>query len=230
MRLASLLALLLALAPLAASAQPRLPQIIAVATSSQAANDRLVQEALSDLRLGQDRRVRAAVPEAFAALWPRERYDRYRLSRMQARALVLTAADLAGVGRAGDWRPGDRYDDRRPGDWRPSDRRDDRYDDWRAGDGRPGSRQAQFAQLSNAVYDLADAVPANRFRPFLSGEERTLARRQAQDIRRDALALGCFPLADLAQQLRADAEPVNANRERVVRTIDEMRAALVRCR
>ncbi|MFN3597626.1 MAG: hypothetical protein ACK41D_10190, partial [Rubricoccaceae bacterium] len=113
MRLASLLALLLALAPLATSAQPRLPQI-AVAASAQASNDRLVQEALLDLRLGQDRRTRAAVPEAFAALWPRERYDRYRLTRTQARALALTAADLAGASRV---RPGDRYDDRHD-DWR----------------------------------------------------------------------------------------------------------------
>jgi Arc/MetJ family transcription regulator len=60
------------------------------------ANDRLIAEALLGMGVSPDSpAVAAAVPRAFGELYPRERYDRHRLSAIQARAVAYTAVIIA---------------------------------------------------------------------------------------------------------------------------------------
>lgn len=64
-------------------------------------NDRALTEALRGLGVAPDApAVAAAVPDAFAAVYPNERYDRYRLSAIQALAVAHIAVVYAAQQRA----------------------------------------------------------------------------------------------------------------------------------
>lgn len=59
-------------------------------------NDRLIAEALAGMGVSPDApALRGAVPRAFQEIYPRERYDRFRLSRTQARAVAYIAMIVA---------------------------------------------------------------------------------------------------------------------------------------
>jgi hypothetical protein len=172
-------------------------------------NERLVERAVESLGVDYRRAgVGRHVERAFDELFPEHRWATYRLSAAQARALALLALEAAGY-TVDLQRPA------RPGPPRPYPQRPD-----------SGCRDA-----SGRIYDLALAIPPDRFRLFLDEEERALARAALTEIGRDATACGCRALADAAlATLRAVNTTIHPERAEIVEDIDRMREVADDCR
>lgn len=192
MRASLLLALVLFLAaPLAA--QPRVVL----------QNDRALTEALRGLGVAPDApAVAAAVPEAFAAVYPNERYDRYRLSAIQALAVAHIAVVYAAQHRAAPY-PGTPY---------------------------PGTPSGYAcADATEALYELSAQIPeANNL--FLSDREKQTLRSGAADVRRAASACGCAELAESALALEQFAGSMMPHRRAAIDRLRAMREQAAACR
>ena len=161
-------------------------------------NDRLMAEALRNLGVQTPFEVhRPHVMRAFSELYPQDRYDRYRLTPIQARAVAYTSLILAANNPAPHPLP--------------------EY-----------PNQRLIAELREAVYDLATAIPA-RGGLFLSTDERGIIRQAAPEIGRMATVYGCLPLADAALELNDLAAESMPGREDTAEAIDRMRRIVTEC-
>lgn len=162
------------------------------------ANDRLMTEAVHNLGVQTPLdSFRPHVMRAFSELYPHDRYDRYRLTPIQARAVAYTSLILAANNPARPPLP--------------------EY-----------SNQGLIAELREAVYDLATAIPA-RGSLFLSTDEREVVRHTVPEIGRMATVYGCLSLADAALELNDLAAESMPDREDIVEAINRMRRIVAEC-
>lgn len=162
-------------------------------------NDRLVVEALHGLGVHIPLEVYSPhVLRAFSELYPQERYDRYRLTPIQARAVAYISLLFAANSSVAH-----PYPPTHP-------------------------EQGLLAELREAVYNLATAIPA-RGSLFLSADERSIIRQAASEIGRIATIYGCLPLADAALELNELAAESMPNRDEAAGGIDQMRRIVAEC-
>ncbi len=166
-----------------------------------AANDRQVAAALMGLGVEVSMDIHGGlVYRAFEELYPHERYDRFRLSPMQARAVAYVSLILA-VAPGRDMYPV-------PHPVLPD--------------------HTFLAEVRSAVYDLAAAIPS-RGSLFLSDDERGLMQRGAIEIGRMASQYGCGPLETAALELNDLANESMPERSEATTRIDELRRVAAEC-
>ena len=199
------LLLLVALLALAAPASAQ--------RTSPSYNDRAVERAVEDMGVDY-RQVRDAAYRAFDELYPDQRWSNYRLNQTQARAVAYIAVEWVmgppvpgGNGGGHGWPP-------------DHGGADPTYPNY----GTCGDASAR-------LYDLALAIPADRFSLFLSDEEAGRVRSDLGMIGRMAAECGCRPLSDGALALVRDIAGTNmVDRSDVVEGIDRLRAQADACR
>jgi hypothetical protein len=168
------------------------------------ANDRLVEEALSEMGVDYRGDVRRAVQDAFRDIVPGAAWTRYRLNRPQAHALAFTALGMLGY----EWTA---YPPGRP---RPQ---------------RPGEYGYGCRAASEQLYEMALYVP-NGSSLFLSSEEQARVRAGLTEVGREANACGCRQLADGAlNALRELNETTMPGREDTIEAINELRRIAENC-
>jgi hypothetical protein len=169
------------------------------------ANDRLVEEALSDMGVDYRGDVRRAVQDAFREIVPGASWTRYRLNRAQAHALAFTALGSLGY----TWTA---YPPGRPRPQRPD---------------YPGPYGCRNA--SEQLYELALYIP-NGSSLFLSSDEQARVHAGLTEVGREANACGCQQLADGAlDALRELNETTLPGREDTIEALNELRRLAERC-